>query len=96
MKPIRMRRVTPFNSQPHARLTDQQAKQAHHSYPFNSQPHTRLTGRKSQSAAKSELFQFTASYGADLLAIVIPAICFSFQFTASYEADRCTRWSSAA
>ena len=76
-----------FNSQPHTRLTIVSHTDIYNVSSFNSQPHTRLTMLISMLATIRIVFQFTASYEADLAP---DAPCMkhgSFQFTASYEAD---------
>ena len=55
-----------FNSQPHTRLTCIPAINHLKPWTFNSQPHTRLTLRASFTSNIASVFQFTASYEADL------------------------------
>ena len=55
--------------------------------PFNSQPHTRLTTLAHIQSALLLIFQFTASYEADLIEKDGKNYVITFQFTASYEAD---------
>ena len=55
-----------FNSQPHTRLTPFLIGKAEEVHPFNSQPHTRLTLTDTDTELEQKLFQFTASYEADL------------------------------
>ena len=58
---------------------------------FNSQPHTRLTINMIRLRRRRLIFQFTASYEADLIVINDTKKSTIFQFTASYEADRIGR-----
>ena len=77
-----------FNSQPHTRLTRNVRILRYRLIPFNSQPHTRLTPIFFRQLQVLFVFQFTASYEADLSIKVGRIITKSFQFTASYEADQ--------
>ena len=59
-------RLISFNSQPHTRLTTRDRNIGSNISSFNSQPHTRLTVRVIMTISVRVVFQFTASYEADL------------------------------